>query len=117
VLVGLHDAVTGNDDVDAATDGVAGPALALSHDPRAAPALWAKGVRVVLSGHTHGGHIDMGRLTDRLLGHRFVGGRVEEDAGTVYVCPGLGGAVWPWRAGRRSAPTVGWIELADAPVR
>lgn len=110
-LVGLDDAVTGHDDLDRATARVTGPTLALSHDPRASPALWARGVHTVLSGHTHGGHIDLGALTDRLLGHRFIGGRIVEEAGTVYVCAGLGGAVMPWRAGRRSVSAVGAIEL------
>ena len=54
-VVGIDDAVTHHEDIEKACDQLPLPAICLSHDPRAAPALWAKGVGLVLSGHTHGG--------------------------------------------------------------
>lgn len=113
-LVGVDDPLTGNDDVAAAVAGVEGPRLGLVHHPRAAPALWAAGVPTVLAGHTHGGHVDLGRLTDSF--HRFVAGVYDTSAGLVYVNPGIGGAVVAGRLGRRSRATVAIIEVADDSV-
>lgn len=110
-IVGVDDGITGHDDLDAAFDGIPGAPLVLSHDPRLAPAIWERGGAVVLSGHTHGGHVDMGRLTDQLFRHPYLAGVTEGPGGVVYTCPGIGGATFRARAGKRSKRTVGWIEL------
>lgn len=113
-IVGVDDGVTGHDDLDAAFAGLASAPLVLSHDPRLAPAIWERGGAVVLSGHTHGGHVDMGRLTDQLFRHPYLAGVTREARGVVYTCPGIGGATFRARAGKRSRRTVGWIELTNS---
>lgn len=114
VIAGVDDGVTGHDDV-AGTLAHAPAAVVLSHTPRLAPAIWARGGRLVLSGHTHGGHFDLGKVTDTFL--PYVAGVQGDDAGRVYTCPGIGGASFRTRAGRRSRRTVGWLELQPASTR
>lgn len=108
-FAGVDDPVTRHDDTERAIrDLPAGrPVIGLVHDPRGAHALWRCGVRLVLSGHTHGGHFDIGRWPERLLRTPFVAGLHETDKGSVYVCPGVGSATWRWRYGPRSRPAIG----------
>lgn len=110
-VVGVDDPVTGHADVTAATAGVHGPRIGLVHDPRRAAELWRAGVGVVLAGHTHGGQFDVAGLPERILRTPFVAGVHHTDAGSVYVCPGVGSATWRWRLGRRRRPAIGAIEL------
>ncbi len=115
-LVGLDDAITGQHDPRGATRGLHGtPTLALSHAPDAAPHLWARGAPVVLSGHTHGGQLHVPRWTrafwQGVLKVRYVDGCSLEDGGLVYVNPGVGSSVVPWRAGRPSRRTVAILDL------
>lgn len=112
-LVGVDDPVTGHDDALRAMEGATGPLLGLIHDPRAAPRLWARGVPLVLAGHTHGGHFDIGRWPERVLGTSFVGGLYRTPQGAVYVCPGLGSATFRWRYGPRSQPALGSLSLLE----
>jgi len=59
-VCGLGDLWTGAfepERLPARRDGV--PAMALSHNPDTAPDLAARGVEVVLSGHTHGGQVSL----------------------------------------------------------
>lgn len=113
-VVGIDDAVTGHDDIEKACDQLPLPAICLSHDPRAAPALWAKGVGLVLSGHTHGGQVHLGetgrRLWRDLLKTPHLSGWYCEGDKQVYVCPGIGAAVFPWRLGR---PTHRQVAILD----
>lgn len=115
-VVGLDDHGTGNADVLRATAGLEGrPALGLSHNPEAAPELWACGVSVVLSGHTHAGQLHIPKVTRSawkgMLGARYVDGWYEEPEGRVYVNPGVGSSVVPWRAGRPAHRAVAMLEL------
>lgn len=112
-VVGLDDPVTRRHDPDAAVRAVgSGPRLGLSHDPKAAPTLWSREVPVVLAGHTHGGQVDLGVVTDRI--HRgFVSGLHRDERGSVYVSPGVGSCVFPWRLGRRSQAGIALIELVE----
>ena len=94
-LIGIDDPVTHHDDVDAAFAGApgGGTAVALCHDPELAPALIARGARVVLSGHMHGGQIYLRGVTDRIIarmGRTFRRGFYPIDDGHLYVTPGVG---------------------------
>jgi len=128
-LVGLDDAYTGHADRDRALKGMRHdlPTLGLSHIAEEADALWAAGVPLVLSGHTHAGQITLARLHElalgHLVGHRYVHGlygnrtrqQSQDHAGAVYVGAGLGAAVMPFRIGARAQPEITIFELGHAP--
>ncbi|MCP4805523.1 MAG: hypothetical protein GY913_14245 [Proteobacteria bacterium] len=118
-IVGLDDHGTDNDDAWMATHGLRGPALGLSHNPEAAPDLWGRGVPVVLSGHTHGGQLHVPKWTralyNSLLKVRYVDGWYAEDGHQLYVNPGVGSSVVPWRAGRPAQRSVTVLELEGSP--
>jgi predicted MPP superfamily phosphohydrolase len=61
VVAGVDDPVTGYDDIGAALDGVDDSAfkLLLMHTPDSVALAVARGVDVVLSGHTHGGQVKL----------------------------------------------------------
>ncbi len=124
-LVGLDDAYTGHADRDAATRGLDRnlPTLGLSHIAEEADGLWARGVPLVLSGHTHAGQITFARLNElalgRIGGHRYVHGlygtRKDPAAGAVYVGAGIGASVMPLRIGDRGRREITLFELGHAP--
>jgi hypothetical protein len=121
-IVGLDDYGSGKHDADAATRTTRGiPCLGLSHNPEAAPLLWERGVPLVLSGHTHGGQIQVGGLTrhfyERVLGKRFLGGWYAEGGRHVYVNPGVGSSVFPFRSGsgRRTFAVLDIVEATPRP--
>ena len=120
-IVGIDDQTTGHDDERRATRGLLGhSALALSHNPEAAPALWARGPGLVLSGHTHGGQFYIHRWTrslyESLLAVRFLNGWYAPDEGQVYVNPGVGSSVVPWRYGRPAQRCVAILDLEGGPM-
>lgn len=125
-LVGLDDAYTGHADIGAALRGLRAdlPTLGLSHIAEEAEALWAAGVSLVLSGHTHSGQISVGGVHHVVLGalggHRFVHGlygcRLGQHArGAVYVSAGIGAAVVGMRVGERARREVALFELGALP--
>lgn len=79
------------------------PVILLDHRPGAAAANAAQGVKLQLSGHTHGGHIvGMDQLVKRANGG-YVSGRYEVDGMTLYVSNGAG--LWPGFAARLGVPS------------
>ncbi|MFL9582705.1 metallophosphoesterase [Stenotrophomonas sp. AB1(2024)] len=79
------------------------PVILLDHRPREAQANAARGVKLQLSGHTHGGHIvGMDQLVKRANGG-YVSGRYEVDGMTLYVSNGAG--LWPGFAARIGVPS------------
>ena len=125
-LVGLDDAYTGHADVEKATKGLkSGVAtLGLSHIAEEADALWARGVPLVLSGHTHAGQVTLAGLHElalgRLVGHRYVHGLYGARAapsgpGALYVGAGIGASVVPLRLGERGQREVAVFDLGLAP--
>lgn len=129
-VVGLDDAYTSHADREAAVKGLNPklPSLALSHIAEEADALWAHGIPLVLSGHTHAGQLTVARLHEltlgRLVGHKYVhglyGSRGEngngaEPTGAVYVGAGIGAAVMPLRMGNRGRREVTVFELGVEP--
>jgi hypothetical protein len=124
-VVGLDDAYTGHADRERAVRGLRKdlPSLGLSHIGEEADGLWARGVSLVLAGHTHAGQVTFARLHEfavgRLVGHRYVHGlygrrrpRRHGDAlGAVYVGAGIGAAVMPLRLGERGKRELAIFEL------
>lgn len=126
-ILGLDDAYTGHADRRAALAGLRRdlPTLGLSHIAEEADALWAAGVPLVLSGHTHAGQVTVAKLHElaigRLAGHRYVHGlygtRRAQLAphGAVYVGAGIGAAVLPLRLGERGRREITMFELGAMP--
>ncbi len=129
-IVGLDDPYTGHADRARATKGLRHDvaALGLSHVAEEADGLWAAGVPLVLSGHTHAGQVTFARLHEltlgRFAGHKYVHGLygarrpvMEGPRGAVYVSAGIGASVMPIRIGERGRREVALFELGrDLPV-
>ena len=96
------------------------PALALSHNPEGAPLLWGRGAGLVLSGHTHAGQFFFNNVTrslyQKLLGVNYLNGWYRADDHQVYVNPGVGSSVVPWRYGRPAMREVAIIDLEGGPI-
>jgi hypothetical protein len=114
-IAGVDDARTKHDDVTAALSGVdPSRALILSHCPSAAPAIARAGGRVILSGHTHGGQVDIPIVTGmlaRAAGMAFTKGWYEVGGARLYVNAGVGHSRRGLRHGRGAAPEVAVVEL------
>ncbi|MCS6798709.1 MAG: metallophosphoesterase [Myxococcota bacterium] len=101
VLAGVDDPWMGEADLERALAGQPSdaPVLLLCHNPvyfpRAAPR-----VGLQLSGHTHGGQVNIGpRLADWVLPYGYVAGLYERDGSRLYVNRGFGVAGPPARVG------------------
>jgi hypothetical protein len=121
-VVGLDDAYTGHADREKALKGLRAdlPTLGLSHIAEEADALWAAGVPLVLSGHTHAGQVTVAKLHElsigRIAGHKYVHGLYGDrgTTGAVYVGAGVGAAIIPLRVGERGRREVTLFELGAA---
>lgn len=103
-IVGIDDAATGQADAERAFRGVHGQdsRLILSHVPSQADRAASHGPGLILSGHTHGGHIDIPRLTEHLfrrLGAPYLKGFYQVGEAKLYVSCGVGSSSVPIRAG------------------
>jgi uncharacterized protein len=126
-VVGLDDAYTGHARRDEALKGLRKdvPSIAMSHIAEEADGLWAHGVPLVLSGHTHAGQITLARLHElalgKLAGHKYVhglyGSRTNGGSfpGAVYVGAGIGASVMPLRLGERGQREIAMFELGYEP--
>jgi predicted MPP superfamily phosphohydrolase len=121
-ILGLDDAYTGHADRERAVKMLDPklPSLGLSHIAEEADWLWAHGVPLVLSGHTHAGQITVAKLHEiaigKVAGHKYVHGLYgsrggEPRTGAVYVGAGVGAAVMPLRVGERGKREVTIFEL------
>jgi hypothetical protein len=100
-IAGIEDMEEGKvSDLDAALDGVPPGAvrLLLSHHPGALASASERGVSLVLSGHTHGGQVNLPIL--RRLGPPHPGDRIERGSTTLLVNHGIGaiGVPFRWKA-------------------
>ena len=127
-VVGLDDAYTGHADRERTIKGLRRdlPAIALSHIAEEADGLWAAGLPLVLSGHTHAGQVTLARLHEisvgRIAGHKYVHGLYGDRGpnhvdprGSLYVGAGIGAAVMPLRLGDRGKREVALFELGLRP--
>ncbi len=115
-LVGVDDPITRHHDLDAAFAGVPeGDArIVLCHCPEEAPGLAERGADLVVSGHTHGGQINIRGITDRIakrMGRRFLSGMYEVGRTRLYVTPGIGFSGVRYRTGVGTAAEVALFTL------
>jgi predicted MPP superfamily phosphohydrolase len=122
-LVGLDDAYTGHANRERALKGLRRnlPTLGLSHIAEEADGLWAKGVPLVLSGHTHAGQVTLAGLHElavgKWAGHKYVHGlygtrqSTDRARGSLYVGAGIGASVMPLRLGERGRREIAVFEL------
>lgn len=111
-IVGIDDAVTRQSDVARAfrgarpshliEEGRVGSRIVLTHVPSLVEPAAELGPALVLSGHTHGGHVQIPGLTNRLfkkLGMPYVKGFYRVGDSLLYVNCGVGSSSIPIRAG------------------
>jgi hypothetical protein len=116
-LVGIDDPVTRKDDIGAAFAAVpaGGTRVALCHCPEKAGELAARGAHLVLSGHTHGGQINVRGITERVFrraGRRYFGAGLYAVAGAwLYVSAGVGFSGVRVRAGHGTRAEVAVLTL------
>jgi predicted MPP superfamily phosphohydrolase len=118
-LVGLGDELEGHPDIAGAFAQVAdeAPVVALTHEPSLLPRIPARAALVV-AGHTHGGQIDPWPLSALRAG-RFdphshaLRGPYEVDGRLLFVTPGIGTSILPFRLG--VPPEISRLTLRSAP--
>jgi uncharacterized protein len=121
-IFGIDDGVTKRADIAKTWKGArtdVGSSLVLAHAPPTADQLPRAGGFACLSGHTHGGQIYVGAVTERVFlsaGQPYVRGLYNVNGNTLYVNRGLGfGRGTPlMRVG--SEPEVAIITLRAAPI-
>lgn len=95
-LVGLDDEWEGNPDYDKAFKGISADdiCIAIAHNPDAVLHLKGKPVALLLSGHTHGGIINLPRIgaiaTTTKLDRKYASGMHEINGIKLYVSRGIG---------------------------
>jgi uncharacterized protein len=113
-IVGIDDLHTHHHNAERAFRNLPdGPVVCLSHVPEGADLPEAKRASLILSGHTHGGQLQIPVLTSFLLrriGMHYVRGRYDLGEGrNLYVNRGLGSTTMPLRYSAR--PEVGIFTL------
>lgn len=104
-IAGLADLQEREPDIDAVLAEVppGAPVLLLSHNPDVFPQVPAR-VALTVSGHTHGGQVDLpglrGRAIPSRFGDRYSRGHVVEGGRHLFVTSGVGTSRLPIRLGR-----------------
>lgn len=115
-LIGVDDLWSRACDLDQAFSNVApGPRLLLAHNPMTVEELNGRRCDLILSGHTHGGQINLPRLGRILLGRhgrRFAAGLYRYRSSYLYVNRGIG---YGWRLRFGVRPEVAVIQLRSGP--
>ena len=106
-VVGIDDAVTAHADLARAFRGArrGRSRIVLTHVPSIADLSAVHGPALVLAGHTHGGHVNLPRITAgiaRRLGNRYLAGFFPVGGSVLYVNRGIGSSSIPIRAGAPS---------------
>ncbi len=100
-IVGIDDLVTRSADVPRSFRGAKeGSRIVLAHVPRTADMLRHHRASLCLSGHTHGGHVNVPLLTPavmKMAREQYLAGHFELQKTQLYVSRGIGGAVVPVR--------------------
>lgn len=94
-LTGVSEYMTGQINVDRAFEGYqkSMPGVLLCHNPDALPQLFDSPSTLVLSGHTHGGQINLPWIRKKLTMMqypRYFKGLIREGGKTIYISRGLG---------------------------
>jgi predicted MPP superfamily phosphohydrolase len=110
-IVGIDDAVTGHADPARAFRGAkhGHSRLVLTHVPSIADIATRFGPSLMLAGHTHGGHVNIPRITAGIaarLGNRYLAGFYAVGDSVLYVNRGIGSSSVPIRAGAPSEVTL-----------
>ncbi len=110
-IVGIDDAVTAHADPMRAFRGVPHDRsrIVLTHVPSLADITATYGPSLILAGHTHGGHVNIPKITAGIaarLGNRYLAGFYEVKGSLLYVNKGIGSAAVPIRAGAPSEVTL-----------
>ncbi len=120
-IVGVDDAITEHDDAERAYHGanVHSTQLCLTHCPEVGPQAAALGAQLIVSGHTHGGHLHHRKATPwlykKLTGRNFLSGFYElEDGAHLYVNRGVGASVFSPRIGEGARSEVAVFVLRRA---
>lgn len=97
-VVGIDDRLTKHDDAEAAFSKVpsGGTRITLSHIAEVADEIGHHGSALVLSGHTHGGQVNVPTVTQRIfrnMGRRYMTGFFRIDGQVLYVSNGIGASV------------------------
>ncbi len=110
-LAGIDDLHWGRPDLDAVLDGDRTPTVLLSHNPDVLFDAAARGVSLVLAGHTHGGQVRLPGLPIVVKMSRFAldDGRYAANGAEVIVSRGLGVTGLPLRL--RCAPEALLVRL------
>jgi uncharacterized protein len=106
-IVGIDDAITGHADWRRAFHGVRahGSRLVMTHVPSIADRAAEYGEALIVAGHTHGGHVNIPRVTAGIaarLGNRYLAGFYHVGPALLYVNRGIGSSSVPIRAGAPS---------------
>lgn len=118
-LVGVDDAYTGLDQLDRALDGLDPqdrPRILLSHYPDLIHHPRAREVDLALSGHTHGGQINLPIVNASTLVHAdsaYLGGMFRVNGVPLFVSRGLGTS--GYRIRLRARPELAFITLRRSP--
>jgi uncharacterized protein len=118
-VIGIDDPVTRRHDLDRAFAQVpaGGTRLVLCHCPEQVEKIAARGAHLVLSGHTHGGQINLRGITDRVLrrmGRRYKGGFYGVQDCLLYVSAGVGFSGVRIRVGQGTRAEVSLLTLRSA---
>ncbi len=111
-VAGIDDMRIGNDDLDAALKGLdpAVPTILLSHRPEIFPEAAGQGIALTLSGHYHGGQIQLrlpgGATSLAHLRTPYPEGLFRIGESRLYVSRGIGTTFTPVRLGARPEITV-----------
>jgi predicted MPP superfamily phosphohydrolase len=117
-IVGIDDAVTRQGDVARAFRGLhrKDSRLILTHVPSLIEPIAEHGGGLALAGHTHGGHVQIPGLTDRIfrqLGYNYVRGFSRVGDSLLYVNSGVGSSSIPIRAGAPAELAIFTLRAAE----
>ena len=106
-IIGIDDAVTAHADIARSFAGThkGRSRIVLTHVPSLADLAAQRGPGLILAGHTHGGHVNIPKITAgiaRHFGNRYLAGFFEVDGSILYVNRGIGSSSVPIRAGAPS---------------
>jgi predicted MPP superfamily phosphohydrolase len=116
-FIGIDDPVTRKDNLHAAFDGApkTGTRVVLCHCPESVDRIAEQGAHLMVSGHTHGGQINVKGFTKRFfqsVGKRYFFAGLYNVAGThLYVNPGIGFSGVPLRVGEGTRAEVTLFRL------